>query len=63
MDELGDDQVRDLVVDRLPEEDDALAEEPGIDVVGALASRGLLDHHWDHWHDRSLAMCSAERSI
>src|SRR3954469_8928717 len=43
MDHLRDDQVRDLIVDRRPEKDDALVEEPRVDVEEPLASRGLLD--------------------
>src|SRR6476659_8608378 len=49
MEELGDDQVRDLVVDRRPQEDDPLVEQPGVDVEGALAARGLFDDHGDEW--------------
>ena len=40
---LRDDQVRDVVVDRRPEEDDALVQEPRIDVEEPLASGGLFD--------------------
>ena len=42
---LGDDQVRDLVVDLLTEEDDALAQQHRVDVEGPLAALGLLEHH------------------
>jgi len=45
MEQLGDRQVGDLVVDRRPEEDDPLAEQTRVDVEGALAVHGLLDHH------------------
>ena len=45
--QLGDDQVRDLVVHGCPQEDDALVQQPAVDVEGALASRRLLDHHGD----------------
>src|SRR6266508_1272352 len=45
MEELGDDQVRDLIVDRRAEKDDPLVEQAGEDVERALAARGLLDHH------------------
>src|SRR5438093_11749256 len=45
MQELGDDQVGDLVVDGRSEEDDALVQQSGVDVERALAARGLLDHH------------------
>ncbi len=47
MEQLGDDQVRDLVGDRRAEEDDPLVEQTGVDVEGALSARGLLDDHWD----------------
>ena len=46
--ELGDDEVGDLVVDLLAEEDDALAQEQRVDVEGALAARRLLEHGGDH---------------
>src|SRR5437773_10769858 len=45
MEELGDDEVRDLVVDRGAQKDDPLVEQARVDVEGALAARGLLDHH------------------
>ena len=45
MEELRDDEVRDLVVDRRSEEDDALVEQARVDVERALAARGLLDDH------------------
>ena len=47
MQQLSDDQVRDLVVDGGPQEDDALCQQARIDVEGALAARGLLNDHWD----------------
>ena len=47
VEELGDDQVRDLVVDGRAEEDDPLVEQARVDVERALAARGLLDHHRD----------------
>jgi hypothetical protein len=50
MEQLGDDQVRDLVVDLGAEDDDPLGEQPRLDVEGALATGGLLDHHRDHRH-------------
>ena len=40
-------QVRDVVVDRGAYENDAVFEQPRIDVVGALATIRLLDDHWD----------------
>src|SRR5215211_4922737 len=45
MDQLRDDQVRDLIVDRRSEEDDAFVQQTRIDVERALAARGLFDHH------------------
>src|SRR6266498_1922282 len=45
MEQLGDRQVGDLVVDRRPQEDDSLAEETRVDVEGALTVHRLLDHH------------------
>ena len=47
--ELGHDQVRDLVGDRGAEEDDALVQQARVDVERALAAGGLLDDHWDQW--------------
>ena len=41
--ELGNDDVGDIVIDRRPEEDDPVHEEPGKDVVGALTAAGALD--------------------
>ena len=38
MEELGDDEVRDLVVDRRAEKDDPLVEQPRVDVEGPLAA-------------------------
>ena len=43
--ELGDDQVGDVLGDRRAEEDDPLAEQARVDVESALAARGLLDDH------------------
>ena len=48
--QLRDDEVRDLVVDRLAEEDDALVEQPAVDVERALAAPVLLDDHRDEGH-------------
>jgi len=45
VEQLGDGQVRDLVLDRSAEENDLLVQEAGVDVEGTLALRGLLDHH------------------
>src|SRR3954465_10312823 len=65
MDHLGDDEVRDLVVDRGAEEDDPLVEQSRVDVEEALASRGLLDDGRDdeirrrvrRVHDRAPSLC------
>src|ERR1017187_429822 len=52
MQQLSDDQVRDLIVDRRAEEDDPLIEQTAIDVKRALPTGGLLDHHRYEWaHD------------
>src|SRR6476620_10871532 len=47
MEKLGDDQIRDLSVDRGAEKDDSLVQQARVDVERALASRGLLDDHGD----------------
>jgi hypothetical protein len=47
VEQLGDSEVRDLVVDRRAEEDDPLVQEPGVDVERALTERRLFDHHRD----------------
>ena len=43
--ELGDDQAREMVVDRAAHEDDAILEQARINVVGAFAARRLLYDH------------------
>ena len=48
--QLGDDQVGDRVVDRRAEEDDPLVEQAAVDVELALPARGPLDHHRNQWH-------------
>src|SRR2546426_2941636 len=50
MEELGHDEVCDLVVDRCAEEDDPVLEQARVDVEGALPARVLLDHHRDQGH-------------
>ena len=69
VEQLGHDQVGDLVVHGCPQEDDALVEQAGVDVEGALAARRLLDHHGDKWAHgprlvlvRRLESCRAEPS-
>ena len=47
VDQLGDHEVRDVLVDRRAEEDDPLVEQARVDVERALAARGLLDDHRD----------------
>jgi hypothetical protein len=42
MEQFGDGQVRDLIVDRRAEEDDPLVEETRVDVEGALTLGGLI---------------------
>ena len=49
---LGDGQVRDLIVDRRADEDDAVLEKAGEDVVRALAAIGLFDDHRHQLHAR-----------
>src|SRR5205085_6428907 len=50
---LGNDQIRDGVVDGLTEKYDVVFQEAGVDVVGALTAARLLDHHWDKDHSAS----------
>src|SRR5205085_446534 len=45
--QLGDNQVRDLVIDCCPEKDDPFAQEERVDVEGALAAGAGLDNGWD----------------
>jgi hypothetical protein len=45
MQQLGDHQVRHLIVDRRSEEDDPLLEQARVDIEGSLTTRVLLDHH------------------
>ena len=45
--ELGDDDARDVVVDRAAEDDDPVLEEAGVDVVGPLAAARLFDYDGD----------------
>src|SRR3954468_4373589 len=53
VEELGDDQVRDLVGHGRAEEDDPLVEEARVDVEGALPAGGLLDDHRYEWAHRA----------
>ena len=45
--QLGDDQVRQVVLDRVTEEDDPLAEQARVDVVRAFPTTGGFDDHRD----------------
>ena len=58
MQQLGHDEVADVVVDRRAEEHDAVLEQAGVDVVRTLAAAGLLDDRGDQVvvHGRSV-MC------
>src|SRR6185312_16640924 len=51
--ELRDDQVRDVVVDRCAEEDDVVAQQTAVDVIGAFAPARLLEHHRYKSHSSS----------
>ena len=42
---LRDDQVRDLIVDRRSKKDNVVAQQTGVNVVGAFAPARLLNHH------------------
>jgi hypothetical protein len=48
--ELCDDEVRDRVVDRRAQEDDALVEQARVDVELAFTARRALDDHGDQRH-------------
>jgi uncharacterized protein YndB with AHSA1/START domain len=52
--QLGDDQVGEVLADRLAQEDDALGQQAAVDVEGALAASGLLDDHRYQWHWASI---------
>jgi hypothetical protein len=45
--QLGDDQVRDIVINRRADEDDAILEEAGVDIVAAFSAACLFDDDWD----------------
>src|ERR1700722_5796317 len=49
MQQLRHDEVRDLIVDGSPEEDDSLVQEAAVDVERALPAGGLLDDHRYQW--------------
>src|ERR1700756_5399321 len=60
---LGNDEVGDLIVDRRSKEDDVVAQQTGIDIVGALASVRLLNDHWYQCHALLLTSRSRAPSI
>jgi hypothetical protein len=45
--QLGDDQVRDLVIDRRAQEHDALVEKQRVDIPPSLTARTRLNDRWD----------------
>src|SRR6201999_1585954 len=62
VEELGDDQVGEVLGHLLAEEDDPLRQQAAVDIEGALAASGLLDDHryqW-HWASSSLGLKSAD---
>ena len=63
--QLGDDDVRDVVVDRRAEEHDPVHEQPREDVVGPLAAAGALDDvrriERGHRHDFTSSTVDCER--
>jgi uncharacterized protein YndB with AHSA1/START domain len=52
--ELPDDEIRDLLVDGPPEEDDPVSEQPRVEVERALGPAVCLEHGRDQRHDRLL---------
>ena len=46
----ADDQIRNIVVNRCANENDAVTQKPRINIVGALASVGLFNNHRDQGH-------------
>ena len=61
MDQLRNDQVGDVLGDRGAEKDDPLVEQPRVDVEGALAARGLFDHHRDQGAHEAASLTSSSR--
>ncbi len=49
---LGNHQIGDVVVNRHADENNVIAKQPGVDVVGAFAPPGLLDDHRYQHHLR-----------
>src|SRR5688572_1433654 len=56
--ELRNDQVRDDVVDRRPDEDDPIFEKAGKDVIGPFPAPALLDHNGYQPHFRFLPVAA-----
>src|SRR6185436_3438777 len=71
--ELRDHDVRDVIIDRRPEEDDAVLEEARKDVPTALAAVSLFDDRRDeiaehrrgrlHYSDSTKGPCAAQRAV
>ncbi len=59
MQELGDNEVRDLLVDRRAEKDDPVCQEARVNVDHPLLTRVPPGHHWDH--DAHLSLMSRTR--
>ena len=58
VEQLGHNQVGDLIVDGRAQEDDALLEQQAVDVVGAFPTTGTIDHHRNHIHRIHHSGCS-----
>ena len=61
--QLGGHEVGDVVVDGRANKQDMVLEQPRINVIGALAPGGLLDHHGDECRGawtRIVCMCHRE---
>src|SRR6058998_1429764 len=63
MDQLSDDQIRNLVVDRRAEENDAFVEEARVDVERTLAARRLLDNHRNQGTHRASSLLGVQMFI
>ena len=57
MQQLGDDEVRDLIIDRGADEDDPLVEQTAVDVELALTAGGALDDHGNERHGAEASGC------
>src|SRR5437588_6658158 len=49
--QLRDHEVGDVIIDLAAQKNDAVAQQPGVDVVGALTARGALDDVGDEGHE------------